>query len=239
LIAALISACLPLSLAEREFVPASSDKRVVLLHGLARSSLSMAPLQHALTKHGYTTCNIDYPSRQFDIDALARLYVLPAIRACFDRPDETLDFVTHSMGGILLRYLVQKEMLSRVGRVVMLGPPNGGSEVVDRLGGWPAFDWINGPAGLQLGRADDSLPSSLGAATFELGVIAGNRSINWILSMLINGIDDGKVSIDSAQLDGMRDFLVLPTSHPFIMKNTRAIEQTLHFLQHGQFDKHN
>jgi len=121
--------------------------------------------------------------------------------------------------------------------VVMLSPPNQGSEVVDKLGGWCLFKAINGPAGAQLGTAATQIPRSLGRARFELGVITGSRSINLILSTLIPGEDDGKVSIENAKLEGMSDFVVVPTSHPFIMKNRAASAQVLFFLEHGSFHK--
>lgn len=207
---------------------------VILLHGLARSARSMRRMAGALESAGYEVCNIDYPSTEHAIEVLAEQHVLPAIEACASKA-ATLHFVTHSMGGIIVRYLATLESGPRIGRVVMLGPPNAGSEVVDRIGGWAAFDWVNGPAGQQLGTGADSLPNRLGPATFEAGVIAGRRSINWINSTMIDGRDDGKVSVASAQLEGMADFLVLPVTHPMMMRNRRVIAETQHFLKHGRF----
>ena len=121
----------------------------------------------------------------------------------------------------------------------MLGPPNGGSEVVDRLGSWKLFSFVNGPAGLELGTSPDSEPNRLGPANFSLGIIAGSRSINWINSLIIPGQDDGKVSVERTKLKGMADHIVLKTTHPMMMRNRQVIGQTIHFLSTGRFIHHN
>lgn len=226
---------MPLNPAYAEQAMPENQPHTVLLHGLARSSTAMNKLASELEGAGHRVCNIDYPSRHHAIEVLAHQYVLPALHKCFGPSLPKLNFVTHSLGGIILRQLRHDGALADIGRAVMLGPPNGGSEVVDKLGGLAPFRWLNGPAGAQLGTAADSVPNSLGPADFELGIIAGNFSINLILSTFIPGDDDGKVSLTSAQLQGMRDSIVLPVSHPFLMKNQLAIVQTLHFLAHGKF----
>ncbi|MDX1754512.1 MAG: alpha/beta fold hydrolase [Marinobacter sp.] len=214
----------------------SPARTVVLLHGLARSADSMTEMEEALKAAGYRTCNIDYPSTDHPIQELASAHVLPALRACTENAPSPLDFVTHSMGGILVRHLRTTEPTLHFGRVVMLGPPNQGSEVVDKLGDLAPFEWINGPAGQQLGTEAGDLPQSLGATDLEVGIIAGEDSINPILSLLIPGEDDGKVSLENAKLEGMSDFLVVPVSHPFLMNDEDVIAQTIHFLEHGEFE---
>lgn len=218
-------------------IHSDNGEYVVLLHGLARTSNSMGKMQKALSEAGYRTCNIGYPSTKATVEELATFDVLPAIRECVPDSATRLSFVTHSMGGIILRQLVADGRLKHVGRVVMLGPPNGGSEVADKLKHNWAYRWANGPAGDQLGTRPEDVPKRLGSVDFELGVIAGNRSINPILSMMIPGPDDGKVSIENAKLDGMRDFLVLETTHTFMMRNRRTIAEVLHFLEHGGFSR--
>ncbi|MDT8311991.1 MAG: alpha/beta fold hydrolase [Methylophaga sp.] len=213
---------------------ADSAKQVVLLHGLARSAGSMHSMAEHLQDHGFKICNIDYPSRHHPIEILAADFVVPAIRDCF--ATGRINFVSHSLGGIIVRQLAAKHTDIQIGRVVMLAPPNQGSEVVDKLGNFGLFNWLNGPAGQQLGTAKDSLPNQLGPATFALGVITGNRSINLILSGLIPGPDDGKVAVKRAGLEGMRDFLVVEQTHPFIMGSDEVQQQTLIFLQTGQFE---
>lgn len=213
---------------------AQAGAPVVLLHGLARSASSMDDMAQALQAAGYRVCNIDYPSREHSISTLAASFVVAEIRRCFPDARQPLNFVTHSMGGIIVRELAKTAAVS-IGRVVMLGPPNHGSEVVDALGDWRLFSAINGPAGGELSTAASSKPQSLGPATFEGGVIAGKHTINWINSLIIPGPDDGKVSLESAKLDGMRDFIVVPESHPFLMTDPQVIEQTLRFLESGCF----
>lgn len=215
----------------------SSRQQVVLLHGLARSAASMEPMARALDAVGYDTCVIGYPSRRYRIGELAERYVLPEIARCRSGREHPVHVVTHSMGGILVRQLIVSGDLDQVGRVVMLAPPNAGSEVVDRLGGWRLFQLLNGPAGSELGTWEDSLPNRLGPAAFELGVIAGRRSVNPLLSLLIPGEDDGKVSVSNAALQGMRDFLIVDSAHPFVMRNHDVQQQTIHFLAVGRFSR--
>lgn len=136
-----------------------------------------------------------------------------------------------------MRQYLATRSLPSLGRVVMLGPPNQGSEIVDALGGLRFFGWINGPAGGQLGTRPDSLPNRLGPVNFELGVIAGDRSINWINSWIIPGPDDGKVSVERTRITGMRDHRVIHATHPFLTRNRRAIDLTLHFLRSGRFQE--
>ncbi len=210
---------------------------VILLHGLARTSTSMNKMQEALEGKGFKTCNINYPSTQHRISVLAQEHILPKIKACVGKIDSSIHFVTHSMGGILVRYFAKHALISPMGRVVMLSPPNQGSEVVDALGDTWFFEFIDGPAGRELGTDPGSMPLRLGPANFEVGIITGSRSINLILSLMIEGRDDGKVSIERAKLEGMKDFMVLPSTHPFIMRNEKAIAQTIYFLNHGVFKK--
>lgn len=214
-------------------VVAEADKQVVLLHGLARSAGSMHSMAEYLGDNGYSICNIDYPSRHHPVEILATKYILPAIQDCF--AGGPINFVTHSLGGIIVRQIAAEHPGITIDRVVMLAPPNQGSEVVDKLGNFGLFNWLNGPAGQQLGTASDTLPNQLGPADFELGIIAGNRSINLILSSLIPGSDDGKVAVKRTALEGMRDFLLVGQTHPFIMSSDEVQSQTLYFLQTGRF----
>jgi len=210
---------------------------VVLLHGLARTSMSMNKMQRALVKEGYETANIGYPSRGYTVEELAQMAVSEGLQQCRSNGEiERIHFVTHSLGGILLRQYLSTADIAELGRVVMLGPPNQGSAAVDKLAGVPGFDWLNGPAGRQLGKGEDSVPLKLGPADFELGVIAANRTIDPITSSMLENPDDGRVSVDDTKLEGMADFVVVKHSHAFMMRMRGPIELTIRFLKTGSFE---
>ena len=215
----------------------SASDCVILLHGLARTSASMEKLASALTSEGFQVANTAYPSRDHTIEQLSKVAIESGLSAC--APGATVHFVTHSLGGILVRYYMENYTenndLEGLGRVVMLAPPNQGSGVVDVLRYLSVFEFVNGLAGLQLGTDPDSIPSRLGAVEFELGVIAGSRSLNPILSQFLPNPDDGKVSVESTRVEGMADFITVSHSHPFIMQASDVIQQTIHFIRNGKF----
>lgn len=222
---------------EEPVVSRHADECVVLLHGLARTSLSMEPMVWALEDAGYRVANIDYPSRDMKIEALAPLAVEAGLAECAaSGSNHAVHFVTHSLGGILVRYYFSDKAFAVPGRVVMLAPPNQGSNASDALQDVPGFDWLNGPAGYQLGKGEDSVPLQLGKPAFEFAVIAGDRTIDPVTSAVLDDPDDGRVSVADTRLEGMRDFRVVGVSHAFIMQKSEVIELVKNFLDHGSFD---
>lgn len=190
----------------------------------------------SLQEEGFETVNVDYPSRDFTIEELAPMAVDDGLAGCRSMDGvERIHFVTHSLGGILVRQYLSENVIPELGRVVMLGPPNQGSDAVDKLGDVPGFDWMNGPAGRQLGKGENSVPLRLGPADFELGIIAGNRTIDPLTSAVLANPDDGRVSVEDTKLEGMDDFVVVDHSHAFMMRMRGTIELTLRFLRDGNF----
>lgn len=211
---------------------------VVLLHGLIRTSASMEEMQKALDADGYKVINKSYPSRDYPIEELAPLAVEAGIEGCGELEENRhVHFVTHSLGGILVRYYFEDNELAQLGRVVMLAPPNQGSEASDALRDVPGFELLNGPAGNQLGKGDESVPLQLGAPDFEFAVIAGDRTIDPITSAVLPNPDDGRVSVADTKLEGMSDFALVSVSHAYIMKNDDVIEMVKRFLRTGQLQE--
>jgi hypothetical protein len=193
----------------------------------------MDKIAQRLTDEGYRVLNIDYPSRAYSIEELAEQTITEALAQCEGLP---VSFVTHSMGGILVRQFLRNHSIENLNKVVMLGPPNKGTEIVDKLSHLPGFSFVNGEAGAQLGTGALSLPNQLGKANFDVGIIAGTQSINLLLSSLIPDTDDGKVSVESTKVDGMNDHIEMATTHVFMMRNDAVIKQVICYLKQGKFN---
>ena len=207
---------------------------VILLHGLARVSNSMGEMETKLQRAGYQAVNINYPSRSYPIDTLAEDAVGRGLAKCREQNAQVIHFVTHSLGGILLRYFDKHHGIAELGRVVMLGPPNQGSPIVDQLLPVPGFGFITGPTGSILGT-ESEIFTALGPVTFDLGVIAGDTNINPVIFLFFSGPNDTIVSVASTMVDGMRAHLVLPVTHTFMMRNNAVIDNTVHYLKTGSF----
>jgi hypothetical protein len=193
-------------------------------------------MKRALERSGYLVANVDYPSRDYEIEELAPMAVGDGLAQCAANSGTSMvHFVTHSLGGILVRVYLAENTIDNLGRVVMLAPPNQGSVAVDELVQIPGFDWLNGPAGYQLGKGPESVPLSLAVPHFDFAVIAGDRSIDPITSAVLPDPDDGRVSVSDTRLEGMRDFAVVPVSHAMIMQDRQVIRLVRNYLAYGSF----
>ncbi|MCK5652464.1 MAG: alpha/beta fold hydrolase [Gemmatimonadetes bacterium] len=215
-------------------VPPDDADTVVLVHGLGRTPASMTVLRARLEGAGFRVVNFGYPSTSEEIKSLVDS-LGAAVENCCAEPASTVHFVTHSMGGVLVRSYLAGRSTQFDGRVVMLSPPNQGSEVIDAFGDSPLLRTTLGPAGARLGTDSTGIAQQLGPINFSLGIITGDRSINPIGSWLIPGPDDGKVSVARAQLDGSAGFIVVSATHTFIMNRSDVAEQIVHFLREGVF----
>jgi pimeloyl-ACP methyl ester carboxylesterase len=218
--------------------PASANATqdgVVLLHGISRTTRSFRKMQTALEGSGFATLNQDYASRRKALEALAE-DIHPSIQRFADGIDGAVHFVGHSMGGLLARVYIARYRPKRLGRVVMLGTPNSGSEIADRLKHIGAYRAWFGPAGQQLvTQRDATIAAMFPPVDYPVGIIAGNRSVDPIMSTFLPKPHDGRVSVENTRLDGMADHIIVGTSHPWLIRNGRAIEQTITFVRDGSF----
>ena len=194
----------------------------------------MKGMEHGLAQKGYRVFNIDYPSLKKPIEELIGDVHAEILQR---RDDETdaLHFVGHSLGGLIIRAYLHKFKPAGAGRVVMIGTPNHGSELADIFADFPLYKMLYGPAGQQLVTDQTAFRHIFGAVDYDLGVIAGDRSFDPVMSWFIPGADDGKVSVASTKIDGMKDHITLRVSHTFMPSKKSVIDQTAHFLAHGKF----
>ncbi len=209
-------------------LPPMSGKGVILIHGIIRSSKSMSALKKPLEEHGYTVFGFDYPSTRVSL-AEAADYLHRVIQSL--EGIERIDFVVHSMGGLVVRAYLQQHHDPRITRMVMIATPNQGAEMADMLKRNPIYRVLLGPAGQQLGTDNGFLP----VPDFEFGIIAGSRGKPGGYNPLIPGDDDGTVSVESTRLAGAADFVTVKGLHSFLPSNPQVVEYAVRFLTTGHF----
>ncbi len=209
---------------------------VVVLHGIARTYRSMRSLAKFLKANGYRVLNVNYPSTRIPLELLIDR-INQQVLAFNQDHQRKIHFVGYSLGGLLARGVIHRNRPPNLGRVVQLAPPNQGSEVADFWKNNFLYKWIFGSAGQEMGAEEKSFSRILGPVDYELGVVAGNWSWDPVSSALIEGPNDGKVSVESTKVPELTDHIVISTSHTFIIYNRVAWNQTLHFLKFGQFNR--
>ena len=211
-----------------------AQEQVVLLHGFGRQGNAMFLLQKRLRDAGYKAHSIEYASLQEPPDVILEKVAVQIELCCRDdrRP---VHFVGHSLGGLIIRAYLDQKLLKNLGRVVLLGTPNQGSELVDIYG----ESWlikILGPTARILGTDEGSFPNRIGPPYYPLGIIAGTSSFS-VTDDQLPGPDDGLVSVKSTKIDGMTDFLLVDTSHSMMRYNETVAMETIHFLKWGRFSQ--
>ena len=196
----------------------------------------MAILGTRLETAGFRVVRFGYPSTSEPIEVLVD-HLQADVRRCCGEGARTMHFVTHSMGGVLVRSYLSQQPQPHQGRVVMLSPPSQGSEIVDAFADSRLLRSLLGPAGSRLGTDSAGIANQLPPIRFSLGIITGDRSLNPLGSWLIPGPDDGKVGVDRAKVEGAADFIVLPATDTFIMNRSDVAEEVVHFLQRGRFQR--
>jgi pimeloyl-ACP methyl ester carboxylesterase len=213
---------------------------VILLHGILRSKFDMLPMSRYLRFKGYDTINILYPSREMSLEDLTEFVHTKIISNSFYVPGKRINFVAHSMGGLITRYYIAQKRPSNLGHVVMLGTPNTGSEFADFLNNHKflskTYKTMFGPAGQQLITGYPHIDKTI---DYPLGVIAGSRSINPLAPFVLPGAHDGIVPVERTKIEGMKDHIVLPSTHSLMMFNPRVIKQVHAFLKNAAFDHTN
>ena len=208
---------------------------VVLLHGIGMQGYVMKRIESALTGSGYRVVNISYPSREMPFEQLAGEYLPAQLKDHDVARAPHLHFITHSMGSLIVRKLLHDARPANLGRVVMIGPPNHGSTAADEASSYTLLrDYIGENLG-RLGTGDNSIVRTLGPADFDVGIIAGEVAINPVFGAVLTGKNDGAVTVESARLEGMRDFIVVPYSHTVMLWRDEVIAQALAYLRDGRF----
>lgn len=212
-------------------LPPMSGKAVILIHGIIRSSKSLDWLHKPLEKDGYTVIRFDYPSTRVTIEESAA-HLNSVIRSLKDI--EEINFIVHSMGGLVVRASLAKHTDKRIKRMVMVGVPNLGAKMANQFKSLGLFKAIMGPAGQQLISGPDAPVSKLPTPQFEFAIVAGARGTENGFNPLIPGDDDGTVSVASTRLPGAADFMTVPVLHSFLMLSERASNGAMHFIKTGR-----
>jgi pimeloyl-ACP methyl ester carboxylesterase len=209
---------------------------VVLLHGILRTPLSMMGFERFFKKRGFCVLNLGYPSRKHDLSSLiGRIHdPIQKFRETFSG---NIHFVGYSMGGLLVRIYGHRYHPVGLGRIVLIGTPNRGSEVADYLQQYAFYRWFFGPAGQQLITDQSGFLDLFAPISAEIGVIAGNKSVPPFGFTMAGRQNDGTVSVASTHLPGEKDHLTLPCSHEGLLISQKVREQALSFLRNGYFAK--
>ena len=216
--------------------PRPDGGTIVLLHGLGEGRDSMRPLaEHLRAALDATVISFGYASIAADIETHGRA-LAEVVGSLPTRGP--VSFVGHSLGGIVVRRwlaLAGDEQRDRVHRVVMLGPPNQGSQMARMAAGiWGVAGHVDGAARELVYGWQDVAPH-LAVPECDFGIVAGGKGDDAGYSMLLSGDDDAVVCVAETRLPGARDFLLVPVHHAAMMRSPAVQRATEAFLKTGRF----
>lgn len=211
---------------------------LVVLHGWTTGYDNMRDACRFFQRAGYHVVSLRYPVRKATPATLINDHIRPGIAKHCTDPERQIHFLTHSLGGVLLREYLRTDRPDKLGKVVMLGAPNNGIELVDRLVDRRGFARFFGPTVVELRTGEDSWPRRLGKADFPLGIIMGNTRLRVpFTSRFLPGSDDGIVSAQSGQLEGMRQLIEVSAFHTALAVRPAILQRAEQFFRTGSFDE--
>jgi len=232
-------------------VKINAREKVIILHGLGRSPRSMNKINRELDIVGYETLNIGYPSHFLTFEEILKKLIQtikPRVKESTQQ-DQTVHFVGHSFGGILIRGLLANKNLwlpensksLTSSRCVMIGTPNKGTSIANFMVSHFLLKHLTPKVSKEL-ALNSELLQKLPEPIIETGIIAGNKAftplvpVTWFYKKAsANAPGDGIVEISSTQCSVMSDFIVMPLHHSFMMWDSQLIKQSIHFLENGHF----
>lgn len=207
---------------------------LILLHGINQANSVFKGLEKLTTKNGFAVLNIDYPSTIFSIEEIVEIMdhqINPVIKGY-----KLISFVGFSLGGLIVRAYLNKYKLSNLGKVVLVGVPNKGSEVADFLRKNKLYKKLYGPSGQQLTTTFNNSIHVFGKPYYECGIISGNLALDFWGLILRGQPNDGKVTVNSTKIEGAKDHIILNLPHWFLPRSSKVHKNILYFLKNSKFN---
>jgi hypothetical protein len=214
----------------------SANHKVYVVHGFGGFALQMEKINQGLIKEGYLTENYSYPSFSEDLDSVGLDLYRKVQKDNFD----TVSFVTHSMGALVVRsmyqYMDSTVHFPHIFRIVMLAPPNKGTKMADFYSG-KRLNFFLGPNVEHMRTDSNSYANKLPIPTCEVGIIAGAKGKKPWFNPFLKEDNDGNISLSLTKLGNEKDFIVIPSIHDLMPLHKKVIKQIISFMKTGSFNK--
>ncbi|MFC1490864.1 alpha/beta fold hydrolase [Candidatus Latescibacterota bacterium] len=217
--------------------PEIKNEAVILIHGFGRTGRDMKKLETFLRESGYHTECPTLPTTLLTVKECTAIFEhdFPAIAEKYD----TLHFVGHSMGGLIIRQFLSENSVPKLGRCVLIATPNQGTAIAGFAAKYFNFSLKIFKSIEDFQPGGMIFPSPAHFPEPEIGVIAGTGTTYMFLGKFLDGADDGLVPVDAVSFPGMKDFVVTPYGHNEIHKTEEVAVLVRTFLQNGTFDADN